>query len=120
MQISKIYPQVTNGQFEVDLVFTEEQPTGIRRGQTLQTKLTLGDATEAMLIPNGAFYQDTGGNWVFVVTDDGAQAVKRTVRLGRRNSRFIEVIEGLEVGERVVTSPYSSFVEMDRLKLSGE
>ncbi len=120
MKISKIYPQVTNGQFEVDLVFTEEQPDGIRRGQTLQTKLTLGDATEAVLIPNGAFYQDTGGNWVFVVTDDGAQAVKRTVRLGRRNSRFIEVIEGLEVGERVVTSPYSSFVEMDRLKLSGE
>lgn len=120
MKISKIYPQVTNGQFEVDLVFTEEQPDGIRRGQTLQTKLTLGDATEAVLIPNGAFYQDTGGNWVFVVTDDGTQAVKRTVRLGRRNSRYIEVIEGLEVGERVVTSPYSSFVEMDRLKLSGE
>lgn len=120
MKISKIYPQVTNGQFQVDLVFSEEQPDGIRRGQTLQTKLTLGDATLATLIPNGAFYQDTGGNWVFVVTEDGTQAVKRTVRLGRRNSRFIEVVEGLEIGERVVTSPYSSFVEMDRLKLSGE
>ena len=120
MTIAKIYPQVTNGQFEVDLVFSNGQPDDIRRGQTLQTKLTLGDATKAALIPNGAFYQDTGGNWVFVVTADGSQAVKRTVRLGRRNSRYIEVLEGLELGERVVTSPYSSFVEMDRLRLSGE
>jgi HlyD family secretion protein len=121
MTIAKIYPQVQNGQFEVDFVFEgEEQPDGIRRGQTLQTKLTLGDATDAILIPNGAFFQDTGGNWVFVVSPDGSQAIKRTVRLGRRNSRFIEVLEGLEVGERVVTSPYTSFVDMDRLKLSGE
>ncbi|WP_231727171.1 efflux RND transporter periplasmic adaptor subunit [Kordiimonas lipolytica] len=121
MQIAKIYPQVQNGQFEVDFVFEGDgQPDGIRRGQTLQTKLTLGDATDAVLIPNGAFFQDTGGNWVFVVSPDGSQAIKRTVRLGRRNSRFIEVLEGLEVGERVVTSPYTSFVDMDRLKLSGE
>ena len=121
MTIAKIYPQVSNGQFEVDFVFAgDQQPDGIRRGQTLQTKLTLGDATKATLIPNGAFYQDTGGNWVFVVSPEGDQAVKRSVRLGRRNSRFIEVIEGLEVGERVVTSPYTSFVDMDRLKLSGD
>lgn len=120
MSISKIYPQVTNGQFEVDLVFADGQPQDIRRGQTLQTKLTLGDATSAALIPNGAFYQDTGGNWVFVVAADGSQAVKRNVRLGRRNSRYIEVLDGLEIGERVVTSPYSSFVDMDRLKLSGD
>ncbi|NVJ99855.1 MAG: efflux RND transporter periplasmic adaptor subunit [Alphaproteobacteria bacterium] len=121
MSIAKIYPQVQNGQFEVDFVFAGEgQPDGIRRGQTLQTKLTLGDATDAVLIPNGAFFQDTGGNWVFVVSADGSQAVKRTVRLGRRNSRYIEVLDGLEVGERVVTSPYTSFVDMDRLKLSGE
>lgn len=120
MTVAKIYPQVTNGQFEVDLVFANGQPDDIRRGQTLQTKLTLGDATKASLIPNGAFYQDTGGNWIFVVTADGSQAVKRPVRLGRRNSRFIEVIEGLEIGERVVTSPYSSFVDMDRLRLTGD
>ncbi len=120
MTVAKIYPQVTNGQFEVDLVFADGQPDDIRRGQTLQTKLTLGDATKAALIPNGAFYQDTGGNWVFVVAEDGGQAVKRTVRLGRRNSRFIEVIEGLEIGERVVTSPYSSFVDMDRLRLTND
>ncbi len=118
LRISKIYPQVNNGQFEVDMVFTSNQAADIRRGQTLQTKLTLGDETEALLIPNGAFYQDTGGNWIFVVTADGTQAVKRPIRLGRRNSRYIEVLEGLEPGEQIVTSPYSSFVDMDRLKLN--
>lgn len=116
--ISKIYPQVQNGQFEVDLKFVGQQPTDIRRGQTMQTKLTLGDASEALLIPNGAFYQDTGGNWIFVVDQNGQQAVRRPVRLGRRNSRFIEVIEGLEKGEVVVTSPYSSYQDMAVLKLN--
>jgi HlyD family secretion protein len=116
--ISKIYPQVQNGQFEVDFTFAEQQPSGIRRGQTVQIKLTLGDASEALLIPNGAFFQDSGGNWIFVVTEDGNAAVKRTVRLGRRNSRYIEVIEGLEEGEQVVTSPYSSYKDMQRLKFN--
>ena len=120
MRIAKIYPQVNNGQFEVDFVFDGAQPAGIRRGQTIQTRLTLGDATKARLVPNGAFYQDTGGNWVFVVTEAGDQAVKRNVRLGRRNARFIEVLDGLEIGERIVTSPYTSFVEMDRLKLGSD
>ncbi|MFT6331637.1 MAG: HlyD family secretion protein [Bermanella sp.] len=118
MVVSKVYPQVQNGQFEVDFKFTDAQPADIRRGQTIQTKLTLGDASEALLIPNGAFYQDTGGNWIFVVTQDGKQAIRRTVRLGRRNSRFIEVIEGLEVGEKVVTSPYTSYQDMALLKLN--
>lgn len=115
--ISKIYPQVSNGQFEIDLKFADAQPNDIRRGQTKQTKLTLGDATPALLIPNGAFFQDTGGSWLFVVNADGDTAVKRNVRLGRRNSRFIEVLEGLEQGERVVTSPYSSYKEITQLKL---
>ncbi|MFT6271050.1 MAG: HlyD family secretion protein [Alphaproteobacteria bacterium] len=118
LSVTKIYPQVTNGQFEVDLQFTDEQPAGIRRGQTVQTKLTLGDASEALLIPNGAFYQDTGGNWIFVVSADGSEAIRRPIRLGRRNSRFIEVLDGLEVGERVVTSPYTSYQDMQRLKLN--
>ena len=120
LTISKIYPQVNNGQFEVDLVFEGTEPEGIRRGQTLQAKLTLGDSAEATLIPNGAFFQDTGGNWMFVVNTEGTEAVKRPVRLGRRNSRFIEVLDGLEVNEEVLTSPYSSFKEMDRLRLTGE
>jgi len=120
LTISKIYPQVNNGQFEIDLLFDGEEPTGIRRGQTIQAKLTLGDSNSATLIPNGAFYQDTGGNWMFVVADDGSEAVRRSVRLGRRNSRHIEVLDGLEVGEEVVTSPYSSFKEMDRLRLTDK
>jgi len=120
LSISKIYPQVNNGQFEIDMIFTGDEPGSIRRGQTIQTKLTLGDATSALLIPNGAFYQDTGGNWIFAVSPGEAEAVKRNVRLGRRNSRYIEVLEGLEAGERVVTSPYSSFKDMDRLKLGSK
>jgi len=115
-RVAKIYPQVNNGQFEVDMTFDEE-PTGLRRGQTLQLKLTLGDNADALLIPNGSFYQETGGNWLFVVSADGTEAVKRTVRLGRRNTDFIEVLDGLEPGEEVITSPYTSYVGMDRLTL---
>jgi HlyD family secretion protein len=117
LQVSKIYPQVNNGQFEVDMVFGGE-PVGLRRGQTLQLKLTLGDNSDALLIPNGSFYQETGGNWVFVVAADGTEAVRRSVRLGRRNIDFIEVLNGLEPGERVVTSPYTSYVGMDRLTIN--
>ncbi|WP_371372856.1 efflux RND transporter periplasmic adaptor subunit [Thalassotalea aquiviva] len=118
LAVSKIYPNVKNGQFQVDLTFVQNQPTGIRRGQSLQTKLTLGDPSEVPLIPNGAFFQDTGGNWLFVVSADGETAVRRNVRLGRRNNRFIEVLEGLDEGEQVITSPYSSFLEMSTLKLT--
>jgi len=117
LRVAKIYPQVNEGNFEVDMTF-DQQPEGLRRGQTLQTRLTLGDNTDAILIPNGAFYQETGGKWVFVVAPDGSEAIKRNVRLGRRNSEFIEVLDGLEPGERVITSPYTSFVGMDRLSLN--
>jgi HlyD family secretion protein len=116
LKVSKIYPQVNGGQFEVDMVF-EDEPTGVRRGQTMQVRLTLGDNSDAVLIPNGAFYQETGGNWVFVVAPDGTEAVRRPVRLGRRNTDVIEVLDGLEPGERVITSPYTSYVGMDRLTL---
>ncbi|MBT8106738.1 MAG: efflux RND transporter periplasmic adaptor subunit [Gammaproteobacteria bacterium] len=116
LRITKIYPQVNNGQFEVDMAF-EEEPANLRRGQTLQLKLTLGDNSDAILIPNGSFYQETGGSWIFVVSADGTEAVKRTVRLGRRNTDFIEVLDGLEPGEQVITSPYTSYVGMDRLTL---
>jgi len=120
LSVRKIYPQVKNGTFEVDLVFVGSEPASIRRGQTLQLNLQLGSPSESLLIPNGAFYQDTGGNWVFVVTADGTRAVKRNVRLGRRNLKFIEVLDGLEVGELVVTSPYTNYLDMDRLELQGE
>jgi HlyD family secretion protein len=117
MKVAKIYPQVRNGTFEVDFQFVGAEPSDIQRGQTLQTKLTLGDPTPALLIPNGAFYNETGGAWIFVVTPDGDEAVKRQVRLGRRNADYIEVLEGLEPGERVLTSPYTGFADKDRLDL---
>lgn len=116
LEIAKIYPQVKDGQFEVDMTFLDE-PVGLRRGQTLQLRLTLGDNTGALLIPNGTFYQETGGNWIFVVSPDGSEAIKRPVRLGRRNVDFIEVLDGLEADEKVVTSPYTSYAGMDRLAL---
>lgn len=116
-EVRKIYPQVKDGQFQVDIQFTDNQPPELRRGQTLQAKLTLGDESEAVLIPNGSFFQDTGGNWIFVITQDGSEAVKRNIELGRRNSSYIEVLEGLEPGEQVVTSSYSGFEEIDRLKI---
>ena len=119
LRVSKIYPQVNEGQFEVDMWFNED-PVGLRRGQTLQVRLTLGDNSDAILIPNGAFYQETGGNWVFVVSPDGSEAIRRTVRLGRRNTSYIEVLDGLEPGEKVITSPYTSFVGMDRLNLGDQ
>ena len=117
LRVAKTYPQVKNGQFDIDLTFVGAQPAGIRRGQTIQLKLTLGDAARATLIPNGSFFQDTGGRWVFVVADDESAAIRRNVTLGRRNSRYIEVLDGLKSGERVITSPYSSFIEMDRLQI---
>jgi HlyD family secretion protein len=120
LSVRKIYPQVQNGTFEVDLVFIGDEPGSIRRGQTLQLNLELGSPSETLLIPNGAFYQDTGGNWVFVVAPDGQRAIKRNVRLGRRNVRDIEVLDGLEAGEQVITSPYTNYLDMDRLELQGE
>jgi len=117
-RVTKIYPQVQNGQFQVDLQFVGEEPANIQRGQTMQARLTLGDPTPALLVPNGAFYNDTGGNWIFVVTPDGKSAEKRTVRLGRRNAEYIEVLEGLEAGEKVLTSPYTGYTDKTRLDLS--
>ena len=117
--VSKIYPQITAGQFEVDMTLADEPP-GLRRGQTKQVRLTLGDNTDAVLIPNGAFYQETGGNWIFVVSADGSEAIRRPVRMGRRNDEFIEVLEGLEPGEQVITSPYTSYIDMDRLALNQQ
>ncbi len=118
LRVAKIYPQVRNGTFEIDLQFIGQEPAELNRGQTVQTRLTLGDPEPALLLPNGAFYNETGGNWVFVVTPDGGEAVKRQVRLGRRNADYIEVLEGLDPGERVITSPYTGFAERDRLDLN--
>jgi len=119
LKVAKVYPQVRNGQFQIDLVFDGPEPSGIQRGQTVQAKLTLGDSSRALLIPNGQFFNDTGGNWVFVVDKSGSGATKRQVQLGRKNSAFIEVVSGLSPGEQVITSSYSGLVDKDRLTFSS-
>src|SRR6185369_3628163 len=119
LKVAKVYPQVRNGQFQIDLVFDGPEPSGIQRGQTVQAKLTLGDSSRALLIPNGQFFNDTGGSWVFVVDKSGNGATKRQVQLGRKNSVFIEVVSGLSPGEQVITSSYSGLVDKDRLTFSS-
>jgi HlyD family secretion protein len=119
LKVAKVYPQVRNGQFQIDLVFDGPAPASVQRGQTVQTKLTIGDSSKALLIPNGAFFNDTGGNWIFVVDRSGNSATKRQVQLGRRNADFIEVLGGLKPGERVITSSYSGLVDKDRLTFSS-
>jgi HlyD family secretion protein len=116
-KVAKIYPQVRNGTFVVDLRFVDREPARIQLGQTMQVKLVLGDPAPALLIPNGAFTNETGGAWIFVVAPDGRTAVRRNVRLGRRNADYIEVLDGLAPGERVITSPYTGFADKDRLDL---
>ncbi|HEX8841907.1 MAG TPA: efflux RND transporter periplasmic adaptor subunit [Sphingomicrobium sp.] len=119
LKVAKVYPQVRNGQFQIDLVFDGPEPSSVQRGQTVQAKLTLGDSSKALLIPNGAFFNDTGGNWVFVVDKGGRSATKRQVQLGRKNTDFIEVIGGLQPGERVITSSYSGLTDKDHLTFSS-
>jgi HlyD family secretion protein len=115
--VHKIYPQIKNGSFLVDFhLAAGARPTGLHVGQAVDLRLQLGGATKAVIIPNGPFYQDTGGNWIFVVNDSGNGATKRTVRLGRRNPQFIEVLDGLKPGEHVVVSGYSSYSQMDRVE----
>jgi HlyD family secretion protein len=119
LKVSKVYPQVRDGQFQIDLLFVGPEPSSMQRGQTVQAKLTLGDSTKALLIPNGAFFNDTGGTWVFVVDGGGKSATKRPVQLGRRNSDFIEVLGGLKPGDRVITSSYSGLTDKDHLSFSS-
>ncbi|MFT4886902.1 MAG: HlyD family secretion protein [Pseudohongiellaceae bacterium] len=116
-RIIKVYPEITNGTFEVDMVFESSAPTNIRRGQTLQMELVLGDAVESLLLPIGGFIQDTGGNWVFVLDIAGDNALRRDIRIGRRNNRYLEVLEGLRQGEKVITSGYGQMEDMDRVQL---
>ena len=120
MRVAKVYPQVRNGQFQIDLAFDGAEPDSMQRGQTLQAKLTLGDSTRALLIPNGSFYTETGGNWVFVVDSGGKGATRRPVQLGRRNNDFIEVLDGLKPGERVITSSYNGMADKDHLAFDDD
>ncbi|MEQ9305085.1 MAG: efflux RND transporter periplasmic adaptor subunit [Marinoscillum sp.] len=115
LAITKVYPEVANGLFAVDMAFTDTIPQGIRRGQTLQIRLQLSENITAIQIPRGSFYQTTGGNWIFVLTEDESEAVRRQIKLGRQNQRFYEVIEGLQPGEKVVVSSYEGYDDKDKL-----
>ena len=117
LEISKIYPTITNGRFEVDMVFTGESPEGIRRGQSVRIRLELGQSEQSLLLPTGGFFKDTGGNWVFVLNPGTGVAEKRTIRLGRKNPEYYEVLEGLVEGERVIVSGYENFGTNEVLEL---
>ena len=118
LTVTKVYPEVSDSKFEVDMLFDGGPPPGIRRGQTLQIRLELGDLAEAMMVPRGGFYQKTGGQWIYVVDASGAFAVKRPIRLGRQNPQVFEVLDGLQPGEKVVTSSYDNFGDIDKLVLT--
>ena len=107
--IRKVYPEVREGRFKADFRFNGEQPANIRTGQTYYLNLQLGQPEKAILIPRGTFYQKTGGKWIYVVSPEGGKAVKREIRIGRQNPQFYEVLEGLEAGEKVITSGYDNF-----------
>ncbi len=113
--VQKVYPEVTNGRFQVDMTFPDNIPDGIRRGQSVPVRLQLGKPAQAVLLPTGGFFNDTGGNWVYVLNSDGNRAEKRTVSLGRKNPQYYEVLNGLTEGEKVITSSYTSFGEKDVL-----
>ncbi|MBQ4913026.1 efflux RND transporter periplasmic adaptor subunit [Maribacter sp. MMG018] len=117
LRVRKVYPEVRSGRFRVDLVFTENKPETIRTGQSYNIKLQLGESNDALLVPKGSFFQSTGGQWIFVVGADGGEALKRPIRIGKQNSRYYEVLEGLDAGEKVITSNYDSFGEAERIVL---
>ena len=113
--IRKVYPEVRDGKFKADFKFDGEQPDNIRSGQTYYLNLQLGQPEEAILIPRGSFYQQTGGKWIYVVNKDGNRAVKREIRIGRQNPQYYEVLEGLASGEKVITSGYETYGDSDVL-----
>ena len=113
--IRKVYPEVRDGKFKADFKFDGEQPDNIRAGQTYYLNLQLGQPEEAVIIPRGTFYQKTGGKWIYVVNKDGNKAVKREIRIGRQNPQYYEVLEGLEPGEKVITSGYETYGDSDVL-----
>lgn len=115
--IRKVFPEVKDGRFEIDLEFTNQVPAGITRGQSLHIRLDLGGISDAIRLPRGGFYQVTGGNWVYVLAPDQKTAFKRTIKIGRQNPQYYEVLEGLEPGEHVITSAYDNYNNIDNLIL---
>jgi len=118
MRLTKVYPEVRDRQFKVDLVFLDATPSSVRRGQTLQLRLEIGATSAGLIVANGAFYDDTGGQWAFVLVDD-RNVERRTIKFGRRNPEQIQVLEGLRDGERIITSSYETLKQFDRIELRG-
>ena len=113
--VRKVYPEVRDGKFRCDFVFKGERPENIRTGQTYYIDLELGQPEQAVIVPRGTFFQSTGGQWIFVLDKGGAKAYRRQIRVGRQNPQFYEILEGLEPGERVVTSGYEAFKDNEVL-----
>ena len=119
LTIRKVYTQVTAGRFAVDMMFEGKDPETIRRGQTLQIRIALSDESEALLIPRGGFYQQTGGNWIFKMAKDGKKAYRVPIRIGRQNPDYYEVLEGLEPGDRVVVNSYENYGDIQELVIKN-
>ncbi|MFH1700465.1 MAG: HlyD family efflux transporter periplasmic adaptor subunit [Candidatus Zixiibacteriota bacterium] len=115
LRISKVYPEVRDGRFQINLVFVDGEPDGIRQGQSLQIRIALGDSALATMIPSGGFYQTTGGNWIFVLDESREFAIRREIKIGMRNPQMYEVLDGLLPGEKVITSSYTNYGNFDRL-----
>jgi HlyD family secretion protein len=117
VMITRVFPVIQDGRFQVDMDFTGRVPDGIRRGQSVRVRLELGDPTEAVLLARGGFYQQTGGNWIYRINDSEDRAYRQPIRLGRGNTQYFEVLEGLSPGDKVITSGYDSFSNSDVLVL---
>lgn len=115
LKTKKVYPEVRDGRFKVDMIFDGKSPANLRTGQTYHIKLELGQAVEATLLARGGFFQSTGGQWVFILDKSGQFATKRNIKIGRQNSQFFEVLEGLQAGEKVITSSYDTFGDNERI-----
>jgi HlyD family secretion protein len=117
LRIRKIFPDVRNGRFSVEMVFVNNKPQNIRTGQTYYIKLQLGNPGESLLLPRGSFFSETGGKWIYILSDDEKTATKQAIRLGRQNPKYYELIEGLNHGDKVITSSYSLYSNNDKLIL---
>jgi len=115
LKIRKVFPDVRNGRFTIELIFVDQMPQNMRTGQTYYARLQLGNPKKALLLPRGSFFQETGGQWIFVVSEDGEYAIKRNIKIGRQNPKFYEVIDGLKAGEKVIISGYGGFGDNERL-----
>jgi len=116
--ISRVFPQVANGRFTIELLFVKDAPNDMSPGQSAETRITLGETSPGLILPNDSFVNDTGGAWVFVLSPDGKTATRRTIRTGRRNNRQVEIASGLEADERVIVSNYGTFGKVERLQIS--